>query len=181
MKTNHGSGFTLICQDKANFDWADAEMKVNAWLNYDIYTHFREWAYKNIKPKILIEELLTKENGKIPEDCKIEIAQGNIITISLILNKSTGTPTVFKADANWQRLDFTTTFPRHPSKVERPAQMDLMESLAMRLASEFPFVRVDFYPVQGRVYFGETTFYPAAGLGNFNPREWDDIMGSKLD
>jgi len=181
MKTNHGSGFTLICQDKANFDWADAEMKMNAWLNYDFYTRFREWAYKNIKPKILIEELLIKENGKIPEDCKIEIAQGNIILISLILNKSNETPTVFKADANWQQLDFTTTFPRHPSKVERPAQMDLMESLAMRLASEFPFVRVDFYPVQGRVYFGETTFYPAAGLGNFNPPEWDDIMGSKLD
>jgi len=181
MKTNHGSGFTLICQDKSSFDWADAEAKMNAWLNYDFYARFREWAYKNITPKILIEELLITENGQIPEDCKIEIAQGKIIAITLVLNKHMGSPSAFKVDANWRRLDYTTTFPRHPFEVDRPAQMDLMESLAKQLANEFPFVRVDLYPVQGKVYFGEMTFYPAAGLGNFNPPEWDEIMGSKLD
>jgi len=181
MKTSHGSGFTLICEDKANFDWVDAEAKMNAWLNYDFYARFREWAYKNIKPKILIEKLLTDENDQVPMDCKIEIAQGNILVITLVLNKHIGSPTAFKVDTNWQRLSYTTTFPPHPSSVERPVQMDLMESLAIQLASGFPYVRVDFYPVQGKVYFGEMTFYPAAGLGNFNPPEWDEILGSKLD
>jgi hypothetical protein len=114
-------------------------------------------------------------------DCKIEIAQGNILVITLVLNKHIGSPTAFKVDTNWQRLSYTTTFPPHPSSVERPVQMDLMESLAIQLASGFPYVRVDFYPVQGKVYFGEMTFYPAAGLGNFNPPEWDEILGSKLD
>ena len=181
MKTNHGSGFTLICQDKSSFDWVDAEAKMNAWLNYDFYARFREWAYKDITPKILIEELLTTENGQIPEDCKIELAQGKIIAITLVLNKHMGSPSAFKVDTNWQRLDYNTTYPRYPFEVDRPVQMDLMESLAKQLANGFPFARVDLYSVQGKVYFGEMTFYPAAGLGNFNPSEWDEIMGSKLD
>ncbi len=141
---------------------------MNAWLNYDFYARFREWAYKNISnQKILIEKLLTDENDQAPMDCKIEIFGRNILVITLVLNKHIGSPTAFKVDTNWQRLSYTTTFPPHLRS--RTPRSDGFNGKPCDPVSQWISMCGWIYIPQGKVYFGEMTFYPAAGLGNFNP------------
>lgn len=56
-----------------------------------------------------------------------------------------------------------------------------MKKLAAILAKDFPFVRVDFYEHNKRIYFGELTFFPSNGTKPFHPVEWDYKIGNLLD
>ena len=66
-------------------------------------------------------------------------------------------------------------------KFPRPECLEEMLSYAEILSKPFPFVRVDFYEVDGHVYFGELTFTPTGCLGTYYTEKADLELGEILD
>ena len=83
-------------------------------------------------------------------------------------------------DLNWNKMPFERHYKQSNIVMEKPENYDLMIELAEKLAKNIPFVRVDFYDIKGKVYFGELTFYPGSGMEEFNPEEWDKKLGDLL-
>ena len=180
IKANHGSGFTIICRDKASFDWEKAAREANAWLGYDFFSRFWEWCYYGIKPRLVVEELLLDEHGKIPPDCKIHVSDGKVCEVQYIYGRFEGAQTTVHMTPQWERLHYSINVLPNATGVERPPQTDLMMELAEKLGKGFPFVRVDFMLCKGRVYFAETTFYPTGAFGVITPPGWDEKLGERV-
>lgn len=84
-------------------------------------------------------------------------------------------------DKDWQRLPFVRHYPAAEHPLSRPKHFDKMKELAERLAAGIAFLRVDFYELDGRIYFGELTFFPGGGMEEFSPEEWDFRLGGMID
>lgn len=184
LKCTHDSASIIICLDKNKFD-----KNQHAWKYNDIYIkrdyyHYenKQWVYKGIKPRIIAEEYIKDDKFDSLSDYKLYcfngIAKGVYVTINRFTNLS-----VSMYDMDWNLMPFEHIHPNQGEKVDKPKNLDLMKELAERIAKyiDNPFVRVDFYEVLGKVYFGEITFYPEGGMGYFNPLEWDYILGDWMD
>lgn len=180
LKCTHDSGGLIICKDKSRLDKAAAKAKIEKCLHHSYYWGLREWPYKNVKPRIIAEVFLEKEDGSIPEDYKIFNFNGTPKLIQVDLDRySEHKKKLYSPE--WEELDFDFNYPtdrnRHLSK---PSQLLQMLELAKCLSQAMPFARTDFYLVAGKIYFGEMTFFPASGFGEFKPESWDEILGSWL-
>ena len=181
LKTTHGGGSTgvVICKDKNSFDKRSAVTMLGQSMRSDIYKGLREWPYKDVNPRILAEEYIADEkmsdlpdykiftfNGE-PKFCQVIAGRGHVMTVDFY-------------DLEWNHQPFHE--PRNtdfaPKAHARPVNFDKMLELAALLAKGTSFLRVDFYDVNGKVYFGELTFFPTSGFGGFDPIEWDAIFGS---
>ncbi len=180
IKANHGSGFTIICRDKASFDWESAAGEANAWLGYNFFGRFWEWCYFGIKPRLVVEELLLDQNAKIPPDCKIHVSNGKVCEVQYIYDRFDGVQSTVHMTPQWERLGYSINVRPYTAPRERPLQTDLMMELAEKLGRGFPFLRVDFMLCEERVYFAETTFYPSGGFGVISPPEWDERLGERV-
>ncbi len=180
IKATHGSGWNLLCMDKRTFDWDSEKVKLDEWLHTNFYLRFREWAYKDIPPRIVIEHLLQDENGRIPVDYKFFCFNGDPKLIQVDFDRHENhTRSLY--DVNWKKLDVTFLYPDHPTPAPRPEDLDAMLSLAGKLSTGLPFVRVDLYKLPPKIYFGEMTFYPGAGFDKFDPPGWDELIGRNFD
>lgn len=184
LKCNHDSGGIFICKDKSKLtdeEWANALKKLKHTLIHDYYIDNREWCYKDMPRKILAEELLA--NGdcvKLP-DYKIFCFHGEPKFTEIDYDRF-----IFHKlnvyDMDWNFVDFYMTSPNDKTRVfEKPAQFDEMMNCARKLAKGIPFVRTDFYCVDGKLYFGELTLYPGGGMIDFHPKEYDYKVGQLLD
>lgn len=178
VKVNHSRGAFLI-KDKNTADFGSIQKKLSEELKTNFYFRTREWQYKNIKPRILVEKMLLDENDKPPIDYKIWCMNGNVIMFQV----DTGSPgehiiTFF--DKNWGALPFKKNYPIDKS-AKCPNNKDEMIRVAEQLSKNFMFVRVDLYDINSRVYFGELTFHPEGGFGKFSPKEGDMELGEKLN
>lgn len=180
LKTNHGSGWNIICWDKDNFDWDSTEIKLNYWLGQNYYWIWREWNYKDINPKILVEELLLDDHNNIPTDYKIYCFNGQPKMILVRINENSEYKAIYY-DMDWQRLPFHKGYSIYVQSFPKPKSYAEMIDVTKKLAQDFPFVRVDLYSVNNKIYVGELTFLPDAGLSKFHPPEWDNILGSFFD
>lgn len=63
----------------------------------------------------------------------------------------------------------------------RPKNYDKMIELAKILSAGLPHVRVDFYEVNGKIYFGELTFYDMSGFLKLYPDTWEKEWGRLID
>lgn len=181
LKCNHGSGDVVICRDKASFDREAARRKLTKALEADYYLVSREWPYKNVDRLILAEQYLEDAETGDARDYKFFCFSGEVKCFKVDLDRFTG------RHANWydrdgQILPYGTrgAEPVYDREVRLPEQLDEMMALAEKLSHGYPFMRVDFYYVNGKIYSGELTFYPASGLKPFTDMEWDRIMGSWL-
>lgn len=185
LKTNHDSGTVVICKDKYTFDIEAARKKINKRINYNYYHLWREWPYKNVKPKIIAEQFMSSPGCDDLTDYKLMCFSGKVKCEFICTNRQSESGvniTVF--DTAWNRLPFGR--PNHPvdnNTIPEPLHHHKMISLAEKIAKdlECSFVRVDFYEVDGKLYFGEITFYPGAGMEEFTPREWDYTLGSWIE
>ena len=84
-------------------------------------------------------------------------------------------------DMNWNRLPFERHYPSDPSEIIKPSTFNHMRDIAAKLSADMPFVRVDLYEINGKVYFGELTLYPGCGFEEFRPDEWDEKLGDMID
>jgi hypothetical protein len=152
--------------------------QVSGWLASDYYWHGREAQYYGIPPRILIEEYLTNEDGSSPFDYKVYCFNGTPEQI-LVRNHTHDICPFF--DTTWNLLDLTDEVGAVRPWVPKPAKLDEMLALAAKLSVGFGYVRLDFYNVRGRVYFGEFTFTPAGGIIKYDPECWDLTLGEKWD
>lgn len=178
LKVTHDSGGNAICRDKATFDKAAAKRKLEKALQKDTYKHTREWPYKYVKRAIIAEQLLVDPDGDgAITDYKFFCFNGEPKVMYVSKDGSDNPRTDF-FDMDWNHLPIRMRDLNADVMPEKPAQFDEMKRLATILSKGLPHVRVDFYLVGQRIYFGEMTLWTSAGFTIFNPWEWNDTFGS---
>lgn len=182
LKGTHGSGYNIICKDKYNMDWKTEYKKMRRWLRDKYYLRNGEWVYQDIKPRIICESFLKEDDNRDSlTDYKIYCFNGQPTYCQLIQDR-TENATIDFFDTEWNHMEFNglQEMPKSSTPVEKPKKYDEMLRLAKKLSQDFPFVRVDFYYVDNKIYFGELTFFPHSGFGQFYPSEWNKKMGNLL-
>lgn len=182
LKCNHDSGTVVFCKDKQQLDSIAVRKTLGKALSNNYYLMGRETPYRNVSRRIFAEEYL--EDNKCGEirDYKVHCFNGEPKVVLVCQNRfsETGlTEDFFTMD--WEHLDLKR--PEHPnsdSGISTPQQLPEMERLSRILSRNIPFLRVDFYIVNDRLYVGELTFFPSSGLVPFVPEKWDRIFGSWL-
>lgn len=177
LKCTHDSGSVVVCKNKAELDIPAVRKRLNEGLKHNYYNSYREWPYKNVKPKILAEKYM----GEELTDYKLMCFGGKpecLFTCTERFSPNGLKVTFF--DTDWNRLPFERHYPASGKEIKKPEKLGEMLSIAQRLAEGTRFVRVDLYEIGGRIYFGELTFYPGSGLEEFRPAEWDAKLGELL-
>ena len=188
LKTTHGGGSTgvVICKEKTSFDKGKAIDKLNKSLIQDIYRTLKEWPYKNVPRRILAEQYIEPlpETQDLP-DFKWYCFGGEPKYCQVITNRSSE-ETIDFFDTDWNHQDFigllsvNTSFKNADLTPERPSDLDEQVRIAKELSKGLPFSRIDLYSINNKTYFGEITFYPASGLGTFEPSKYNEILGKKV-
>jgi len=181
VKCNHASGRNIICMNKDNFDIIDARKKLAKWIGHNFFWHGREWAYKNIKPRIIVEHFLEDDKGDLL-DYKFMCFNGKTKCLFVCSDRNNGEGLkVDFYDMNWKHMNFERHYKNSGRTILKPEGFDIMVELAQKLSKGIPFVRVDFYEVNGNIYFGELTFFPGNGLEEFTPEFYDELLGSWIN
>lgn len=182
MKCTHDSGGILIIKNKNLIALNNIKRKFQKSLSTNFFYLSREWVYKNIEPKIIIEEYM----GDNLTDYRFYCFNGKVKLVYQYLNESqvdgTKPEPVYCNIYNekWERLSFHQAYEPSLEKYPKPIQLEKMIMLAEKLTKGIPFLRVDFYIVNEKIYFGELTFYPGGGFSKFNPEEYDYEIGKML-
>ena len=184
IKTNHTSGGYVVCKDKATFDIKKAEKIINKSLRKNYYKYGREWPYKNVERKILIEEFIDSLGKPESIEYKVTCFNGKVEFITICRGIAHSDYCLRKNDfydLDFNLLPFVTEYYEN-SHVEnkKPAFWNEMIRQAEVMAKDTYYSRVDFYDINGELYFGEITFFTWSGLMKFNPPEYDRILGDKL-
>jgi len=181
LKCTHDSGGIVLCKDKANFDMQEAKRILNRSLKQNYYWYNREWPYKQIKPRILAEELLEEDSGEGITDYKFFCFDGKpkFMFIATGRNKGKTRFDFFDMDFNW--IPVKQHYPNAENRPQKPEGFDEMKELAKKLSEDLKQVRVDFFQVGKKVYFGELTFTHFGGYERFEPAEYDYKFGRLLD
>ena len=179
LKPNHASGNVVICRDKRNLCQKETRKLTKNWLKREYYWSSREWPYKNIKPKIIAEELIADQIV----DYKFYCFNGE--PKCLYLSKGLedhATASISFFDLELKRLPFyRSDFRPFTDEPEKPENFAQMIEIARKLSEGIAFVRVDLYSVAGKIYFSELTFYPCSGYMPFEPEEWDYKLGEWIE
>lgn len=176
MKSTHDSGGVVVCKDKNSFDKEKAIAFLSKRLEQDFYKISREWPYKNVKPRIIVEEFIKDDINPELRVYKVLNFDGKPKIIQMINGDKTDHEYINYYDTDWNLLGFRQNFPNGPVD-EKPECLSELLELAEKLANGMPFIRTDFYLVQGKVLFSEFTFFSDAGFANFEPDEWDLKLG----
>ena len=178
LKTTHDSGSFIACKDKSKLDIPAARKRMAKFLKREYYGCNREWPYKNVKPRIIAEAYM--EDSKYGElrDYKFFTFGGEPKVLYIAQGRGLDGETVADFfDMDYNHLPFTIDHDTAPVPPEKPENFLLMQTLAAKLSRGTPQLRVDFYEVDGKVYFGEMTFFHCSGLEAFHPEEWDRKFG----
>lgn len=178
LKVNHDCGGQIICKDKSKLDIPSTVENLKKSLNRNYYYESREWPYKNVEPKVFAEDYMEDEFGEL-RDYKFFCFDGEVKAMFIATERNAGGEVKFDFfDANFNHLPFTQGHPNADKLPEKPKGFEKMKELAAKLSKGIPEVRVDFYDVNGQVYFGEFTFFHFGGIVEFHPTEWDYTFGS---
>lgn len=183
LKCTHDSGGLIICKDKRLLDVKAAKKKIGKSLKHNYYLSGREWPYKNVKPRIIAEKYMINSDINDLPDYKIHCFDGEAKFILVCSERfsDNGTKEDF-LDIHWNKLPFKRPHLNGSKKIlKKPAGFNRMLELSKKLSKNIPFIRCDFYEIDGQVYFGELTFFPASGFDVFEPAEWDYKLGSWLE
>lgn len=176
IKCNHGSGNVFVCNNKSDFD---KKIKILFKdLKKDFSKKTLEYHYKYIKPVILIEEFLETKTGTLPEDYKFFSYNGETKCVMVCTDRESGYKATF-FDKDWNRLNYSTH--EEHKNIPKPQNFEQMWDISEKLSTNHKFVRVDLYNINGKVYFGELTFTPAAGLSKTYTEQADIKLGSYLN
>ncbi|MCD7847911.1 MAG: hypothetical protein LUG49_07815 [Oscillospiraceae bacterium] len=180
LKCNHNSGRGMcICTDKSKLDIEAVKRGLQEGLNEDYYITNREWPYKDVPRKIIAEKYMVDESGYELKDYKLFCFDGFAKAMYIAMDRQSTTEEMKWNfyDMQFQKLPFWNAHPNSDSEIKRPDSFERMKKLAEKLSQGIPNVRVDFYDVDGQIYFGEMTFFHNSGLTQFHPEEWDEKFG----
>lgn len=179
LKCTHDSGGLVICTDKNSFDRSSAKRKIEKCLNRSYYWQGREWPYKEVKPRIIAEQYMVDSTTHDLRDYKFFAFNGNVKALFVATERQTeGEDTRFDFfDEDYNHLDVIQGHKNAEVAPPKPVTFEKMKMLASKLSTGFPQLRVDFYEVDGNVYFGELTLFHHGGMVPFIPEKWDEIFG----
>ena len=179
IKANNGCGTNIFVTDKSKLDLPALAREVASWGKVNTISVGREWAYTNIVHKIVVEELLvsfddTQQNDL--NDYKVLCFNGEPKVVWADVDRHIDHRRNFY-DLEWNDLYVLSDCPNAEQPIPKPFGLEKMLEIAKDIASDFPFVRVDFYSVNQKVYIGELTFYPWSGCVQYQPDEFDFRLG----
>ena len=182
LKTNHSGGNTgvILCKSKSAFSLQSAVSKLKKSLHSDIFNTYREWPYKNVHRRVFAEVLLEDEAGV--DDYKFYCFNGFVDCVLVCVDRQIGQPKFYFFDEDWRLKRYNKRGKEAPENfsLPKPKNLDKMFDIARTLSKGIPFVRVDLYNVNGNVYFGELTFFPASGFDGNRLPEADLYFGEMI-
>ena len=178
LKPTHDSGSIVFCRDRSNFNQNKARCKLRKALRRNYYWLGREMPYKNVHPRIIAEPMMSdNKSGQDLKDYKLFCFNGVIKMIQVDYDRFTNhhrnlyTP-------EWKLIDAFILYPNNPQQIIAPPNaLPHMLEIGRKLSKGFPFVRIDLYVINDRIYFGEFTFHHGGGLERIRPREFNRTMG----
>lgn len=180
LKCTHDSESVVICRDKSSFDRETAIKQLSAAMKINYYYNSREWVYKNIKPRIIAEKYMEDTVDGELRDYKFFCFQGVPKALFVATDRGIGKTKFDYFDLNFSHLDLLQHYPNADKPIRKPVNFDKMIEFSKILSKDIPHVRVDFYDVNGKLYFGEITFYHFGGYMPFEPESWDKVFGDWL-
>mgnify|MGYP000530394943 CR=1 FL=1 len=182
IKATHTSGHNLIVRDKNKLNLDKTKKLLKKWLKINQYYRIgQEWAYKNVKPRLIVEKYLKDDDRSSLIDYKFYCFDGVAKFLKVHLDRSDNHKRGFY-DLDFEPLPFRDVSIENSitTEVKKPSNLDEMKKLSEILADKFPYVRVDFYSIKGKALFGEMTFYPSDGRKDFIPDEYNKIIGNYI-
>ena len=181
LKCTHDSGGIVICKDKRKFNIKEAKRKIQKCMKTNYYYKGREWPYKDVKPRIIAEQYMIDESGTELKDYKVF----NFNNVPKLIEVDFDRFIQHKRniyDTKWNYLNLCIEYPTDPNrKIEKPKNLEEMLSCAKKLSKDFPFLRTDFYNINGKIYFGEITLYHGSGLEKIVPEKYEKILGDWIN
>lgn len=182
LKCTHDSGGLVICKDKSKLDIKKAKKKINKSLHRNYYYMFREWPYKDVRPRIIAEKYMEDSSTSELRDYKFFCFGGVAKCYKVDFDRFVGhKANYFTDEGELMKIGEEVCPPDFNKAIPVPANLEKMKKFVEKLSASQPFLRVDFYDVDGKVYFGELTFYPASGLGKFMFDGNDELLGSWIN
>lgn len=182
IKCTHDCGSVVIVKNKNKIDYDEIKRKIENKLKVNYYYSGREWPYKNVKPRIIIEKYMEDNKTNELRDYKFFCFNGEVKCFKIDFNRATNHQANYYAPTG-ELLEFGEIIcpPDYNKKLDMPKNLNKMIELSEKLSKGITFLRVDFYEMNGKIYFGELTFYPASGLGKFTDEKWDYKLGEMLE
>lgn len=181
LKCTHDSGGLVICKDKNKLDLKKAKQKIESSLLTDYFVSGREWPYKNVSRKIIAEKYMEDTKTGELRDYKFFCFNGEVKWLFIATDRQNREEPYFDFfDMDFNHLPMQHGHPNAPVLPEKPHKFELMKKLASKLSQGLTQVRVDFYEVDGEVFFGELTFFHHGGWTPFTPEKWDYIFGEEI-
>lgn len=181
MKTNNSCGTNILCKDKSLLDFEQVKQKLYVWLAEDSRRPYNEVHYSNIKPCVFAEEYLPTMS-LYQTDYKFQCINGEPYCILICADRdANGHATLYSYNLQWERVALLNGEEKTMQReFPKPVNLDRMIECARILAKPFPYVRVDFYEVEGKLYIGELTFTPYGNIMTYYKDEVLEDMGDKL-
>lgn len=180
IKCSHDSGSAKIVRNKSEINIEELRSFYRSRLHLNAYNLGREYPYKNVKPRIIVEKYMCDENGNAPSDYKFFCFNGEPRFLFVATDRETNvTHTVF--DMKFNRVPVNYVHEPVSYKIKKPSLFDEMKDVARKLSKGMRFARIDLYEVNDRIYFGEYTFFPAGGFYLFHPLKWEKKFGDFLE
>lgn len=183
LKTTHGGGGNgvIICKDKESLDKRAIIKQLESSLDKDLYKEFREWPYKNVKKRIIAEKFMTDSKGEL-NDYKFTCTNGRVHNVMICCDRGIGETKFYFFDNEWNLLRLNKRGKEAPDNfsLPKPQNLDNMFNIAQTLSMNLPYSRIDLYNIDGEIYFGEITFYPASGFDSNLLEETDVLFGNYI-
>ena len=182
LKCNHNSGLGMyICKDKTKLNVDKVRKGLWKGLKEDYYLKGREWPYKDVPRKIICEKYMIDQDEADLIDYKIHCFNG-IPQFILVCSKRFSKEGLHEDfyTTNWEKMAVKRPNVPITTGIKKPQNLNEMLEISKKIAYNYPFMRIDFYEINGKLYFGEITFYPASGWSKFEPEEYDTIFGNML-
>lgn len=184
LKCTHDSGTFVIVTDKNNFDRQAAKETLERSLHVNYYDYCLEWVYKGVKPRIIAEKYIDTLGKPDSVEYKLSCFDGKVgyVTVCIgIAHDSFDKRTNDSYDLNFNHMPWYASYKNSGKDIQKPEQWDELIELSEILSAGIPHVRVDWYIIDGIIYFGEMTFYTWSGCADFTPPHWDLILGNYIN
>lgn len=185
LKCAHDSSKGVVVKDKTQIDITSLKKRMEHFQKRSYFMHNREYPYKDVPHRLIAEQFMVNGTDNELKDYKFFCFNGKAEYCQLIADRTTD-ETIDFYDRSWNHQEFIGLNPNvHQALVSeiKPVNYQEMLEVADKLATAInhPFVRIDLYNVNGKVYFGEITFFPAGGYGTFRPKVWDSKLGQMIN
>jgi len=181
IKATHTSGDVIIIKDKDEINHEKLKKTIEKWLKTNYFYINREWPYKNVKPRIIIEKYMVDESNIELKDYKFFCFNGNPKYLFIASGRNNKKELTFDYyDIKLNKLDLSQKYPNSDKVISKINNYEKMIEISKQLSEKIPHVRVDLYNINGKIYFGELTFFHFSGMEPFKPKYWDEKFGEQI-